>query len=180
MPPKSDIWRFFEELKDTNGKTVKYLSDKSHACAWCAACLDECVHVRHSQELVNVEKGELSRARGKDELRKTCKLSNSAIKMRSSIQHNDIFQSRTPGSQCLPQHGSMPPMSSPTTLASYRCVGNGRPWRLTSSTAQTMPKPCPAVSQVLTPLRMLRTFPQSPRTRAPYSCFPGLLLVPLL
>ncbi|CDO78287.1 hypothetical protein BN946_scf184674.g9 [Trametes cinnabarina] len=73
MPPKSDIWTLFEELKDSGGKSVKYLNDKTHSCAWCKGCLNECVRIRHEQELLNVEKGELREARSLEELRRSFK-----------------------------------------------------------------------------------------------------------
>lgn len=76
MPPKNDIWKLFEELKDVHGKSVKYLTDKSHACAWCKACLDECVRVRHAQELLRVERHELNEARTTNDLRQACEFAN--------------------------------------------------------------------------------------------------------
>ncbi|KAJ2986487.1 hypothetical protein NUW54_g9747 [Trametes sanguinea] len=79
MPPRNGIWKLFEELKDAGGRSVKYLNDRTHNCAWCKACLDECVRVRHEQELLNVEKGELREARSTGELRKSFKNPGLAI-----------------------------------------------------------------------------------------------------
>ncbi|KAI0631797.1 hypothetical protein C8Q77DRAFT_1074755 [Trametes polyzona] len=73
MPPKNDIWRHFEDLKDAGGKTVKYLRDRSHSCAWCIACLDECVRECRAQDLVSIARGELREVRSESKLRSSFK-----------------------------------------------------------------------------------------------------------
>ncbi|KAJ2984582.1 hypothetical protein NUW54_g10457 [Trametes sanguinea] len=57
MPPQNRVWELFERRLEGN-KYVKYLSDRSHPCAWCTGCVDECVRKVRESELVQFSCGE--------------------------------------------------------------------------------------------------------------------------
>lgn len=71
MPPRGNIWAFFETQTGDNGKTVKYLDNKTHICAWCTGCLDRFVSTVQADEAVRVNDGELEEVRSGQEIRDT-------------------------------------------------------------------------------------------------------------